>query len=194
MRQTLRDAVTIAALTLLVGACTVEDVKDARAGDSIAAATSKSPASAQPAAAPGSAQAGNAASTNTPVAPVSSNTPAAPATSPSADTGTMAGRAAAPAAGAQGSLSPDSVDVGRRGKSSLVPAGRGASRSIRRKELTAFDGDSAHHESIPLPSAPRSGQRDRPAVGEQVTGTKNGFRQRRRRGPRRRNPKHRRPG
>jgi lipoprotein-anchoring transpeptidase ErfK/SrfK len=137
-----RRAGNFAALTMLVGACTVEDVKDARAGDSLAAATSKSPPAAQPVAAPASAQAANAASTNTPAVPVSSNTPAAPATSPSADTSTMAGGAAVPAAGAQGSLSPDSVDVGRRGKSNLVPRARlRLEVDLTAKQLTAFDGD-----------------------------------------------------
>jgi lipoprotein-anchoring transpeptidase ErfK/SrfK len=43
MRQVLREAVMFTALAVTVGACTVEDVKDARAGDSAAAATSKNP-------------------------------------------------------------------------------------------------------------------------------------------------------
>ena len=43
MRQVLREAMTFAALAVAAGACTVEDVKDTRSADSLAAATSKNP-------------------------------------------------------------------------------------------------------------------------------------------------------
>jgi len=129
MRQMLRGAMRLAALTLLVGGCTVEDVKDARAGDSLAAATSKTPP-AQPAAAPGSAQS---------TTPAAANAPAAPQ---SVDSSAMAGGGATPAAGAQGNLAPDSVDVGRRGKGNLVPLARlRLEVDLAAKQLTAFDGD-----------------------------------------------------
>src|SRR4051812_46886512 len=110
MRRVLRDTVAFAALTMLVGACTVEDVKETRAADSIAAATSKSP----PPVASGSR------------APVQASAAGAPSAATSTDSGAMAGRppAAGSASDSGGTLAPDSVDVGRRGKASLLPLAR----------------------------------------------------------------------
>jgi lipoprotein-anchoring transpeptidase ErfK/SrfK len=122
--------VTFAALTLLVGACTVEDVKDTRAADSAAAATSKAPTPAGNAAqssAQGTAAAGGVAST-------------------SVASGAMAGSDAASTAGAApdsaGNLAPDSVDVGRRDKAHLRPLSRlRLEVDLESKQLTALDGD-----------------------------------------------------
>ncbi len=43
MRRILCKVMMFAALTMAVGACTVEDVKETRAADSVAALTSKTP-------------------------------------------------------------------------------------------------------------------------------------------------------
>src|SRR5689334_17057390 len=134
MRQVLRDAMRLAALAMLAGACTVEDVKDTRAADSAAAATSKNPPptsgnASGPVAAQATSSSGALASGN-----------AAPPTS--TDSGAMAGAAGAPSTGAQNNLSPDSVDVGRRGKGALVPQSRMRLEvDLAAKQLTAFDGD-----------------------------------------------------
>ena len=124
MRQVLREAVIFAALALTVGACTVEDVKDARTGDSSAAATSKNPPR-------------SAAGSSTPV----QSAPTTGMSAPSPDTmGAMAGAAAASTTG--GNLAPDSVDVGRRDKGALTP--QSALRlevDLNAKRLTAFNGD-----------------------------------------------------
>ena len=126
MRQVLREAVMFAALAAMVGACTVEDVKDARAGDSAAAATSKNP--------PKVATSANAPAQPTATAGTSTPTPVASAMG--------AGENAASASGSGGNLAPDSVDVGRRDKGALVP--QSALRlevDLSAKRLTAFDGD-----------------------------------------------------
>jgi lipoprotein-anchoring transpeptidase ErfK/SrfK len=127
MRLVLREAVMLAALTMAVGACTVEDVKDARTGDSAAAATSKNPP----------AVAGAATPATTASAPG-----AAPATSASASSDSAAPTGTAPAAGAQNNLAPESVDVGRRGKSALTPEARMRLEvDLGAKQLIAYDGD-----------------------------------------------------
>ena len=128
MRRMSRDAMMFAALTMAVGACTVEDVKDARAGDSAAAATSKTPPPAR-AGAQAPATPGNGATT----------TGSAVAQTP-ANSGAPAAGADTVAAG--GNLAPDSVDVGRRNKSTLVPQSRMRLEvDLGAKQLTAFDGD-----------------------------------------------------
>ena len=126
MGRGLREAMAFAALTLVVGACTVEDVKDTRAADSAAAATSKAPPPAANAA-QGTAAAGSGAST-------------------SGASGAMAGSgaASAPASASDsaGNLAPDSVDVGRRDKASLRPLSRlHLEVDLESKQLTALDGD-----------------------------------------------------
>ena len=126
MGRGLREAMTLAALTLLVGACTVEDVKDTRAADSAAAATGKAlPPAAN--ATQGTAAAGTGAST-------------------AVASGAMAGSGAAPTAASAsdsaGNLAPDSVDVGRRNKANLLPLSRlHLEVDLESKQLTALDGD-----------------------------------------------------
>jgi len=126
-----------AALALAVAACTVEDASDKRAADSAAAATAKGEvqtsasggavASPQPAA--GAAQTVPTGGTMGDSASRTSAAATTPATAP----------ATAPATG---NLAPDSVDVGRTSKSTLLPA---ASTRIEvdltAKRLTVFDGD-----------------------------------------------------
>ena len=134
MRQVLRDAVRLAALMVVAGACTVEDVKDTRAADSVAAATSKNPpagsaSASRPAAVPTTSSSGALASAND-------------ATPTSADSGAVAGAAGASNTGSRNNLSPDSVDVGHRGKGALAPQSRMRLEvDLAAKQLTAFDGD-----------------------------------------------------
>src|SRR4051812_37408580 len=126
MRQVLRDVLTFAALTMLVSACTVEDVKETHAADSIAAATSKSP----PPVASGSR------------APVQASATGAASAPAATDSGAMTGRPAASTSDSGGNLAPDSVDVGRRGKANLLPLSRlRLEVDLSAKQLTAFDGD-----------------------------------------------------
>jgi lipoprotein-anchoring transpeptidase ErfK/SrfK len=126
MRQQVRYAWTAAtaALVLVVGACTIEDASEKRAADSAAAATAKGtvdmPASgsevASPQPAPGTAQ----------------TTPGAGST----------GDAAAGTTPATGNLSPDSVDVGRTSKATLLPlATTRIEVDVNARRLTVFDGD-----------------------------------------------------
>ena len=122
MRQVLRETVMFAALAVTVGACTVEDVKDARTGDSAAAATSKNP----------------------PTVATSANAPAqaAPGTSASTPLASAAGPGDSSASSSGGNLAPDSVDVGGRDKAALTP--QSALRlevDLNAKRLTAFNGD-----------------------------------------------------
>ena len=126
MRQVLRETVMFAALLVTVGACTVEDVKDARAGDSLAAATAKNP--------PKVATSASAPAPST----------AATGTNAAAPTDSVALAAGAPAStpGTGGSLSPDSVDVGRRDKGALAPQSvLRLEVDLNAKRLTAFNGD-----------------------------------------------------
>jgi lipoprotein-anchoring transpeptidase ErfK/SrfK len=121
MRRKLREVVTYVALIALVGACTVEDVKETRAADSIAAATSKTAPNA-----PAGARAPAAATAGT-------NAAARP------DSVASAGGATS---GAKGNLAPDSVDVGRRSKAGLVPlAPVRLEVDLAAKQLTAYNGD-----------------------------------------------------
>ena len=126
MRQVLRAVLIFAALTM--SACTVEDVKDARAGDSAAAAASKSPP-ATSAITPAPATAGTGATT----------TGSAVAPAPATPGATGADTSASPSGN---NLAPDSVDVGRRGKTALAPQSRMRLEvDLTAKQLTAFDGD-----------------------------------------------------
>jgi lipoprotein-anchoring transpeptidase ErfK/SrfK len=118
-----------AALALAVAACTVEDASDKRAADSAAAATAKGDlqtsasggAVASPQAAPGSGQMATTAGTM-------------------GDSTGVAG--AAGATPSTGNLSPDSVDVGRTSKATLLPlASTRIEVDLNAKRLTVFDGD-----------------------------------------------------
>ena len=129
MRRVLRDVMTFAALAVVAGACTVEDVKDTRAADSAAAATGKTPPATSASASPPAATTTTASGATTPAGA------AAPAP---ADTGAMRSGADT----SQNNLSPDSVDVGRRRKGALVPQSRMRLEvDLSAKQLTAFDGD-----------------------------------------------------
>jgi len=128
MWRGLRDSVTFAALAVLVGACTVEDVKDTRAADSAAAATTK----AAPVAVNGAPSATQATSAAGGTVATSGGAVAGTGTAPAVDT----------ASSSEGSLAPDSVDVGRRNKAALVPMSRlRLEVDLAAKQLTAFDGD-----------------------------------------------------
>jgi lipoprotein-anchoring transpeptidase ErfK/SrfK len=138
----LRDVVMFAALTVAVGACTVEDVKDTRQADSLAALSSKT----APSPAPASAATGTGASASAPS--TSSASPNAPP--PNDAAGSSASGATSPAdaqaagtpSAASGNLAPDSVDVGRRNKGALVPQSRlRLEVDLNAKQLTAYDGD-----------------------------------------------------
>src|SRR5881227_3791165 len=114
MRRGLRDVVTFAALTILVGACTVEDVKQTRSADSVAAATSKSPPTSVGAHVPAPATqtpVSGASAAGAPATSVTTSGAAVPADSTAAS---GAGGVATTAGGssATGNLAPDSVDVG----------------------------------------------------------------------------------
>ncbi|HTK48990.1 MAG TPA: L,D-transpeptidase family protein [Gemmatimonadaceae bacterium] len=90
------------AAALLLAACTIEDASDRRVADSLAAATAKTPPGNVSATYAGGTGATNASTTN-------ARTPSA--TGPAADSATL-----------NGSLSPDSVDVGRTMTTDSLPA------------------------------------------------------------------------
>ena len=119
-----------AALALLVAACTIEDTSDRRAADSAAAATAKGQVE--------TSASGGAVASPQPAPGTAQTTPA---------TGSMADSASPSAAGttpATGNLSPDSVDVGRTSKSTLLPlASTRIEVDVNAKRLTVFDGERA---------------------------------------------------
>ena len=118
MRQGVRYAWTTAtaALVLVVGACKIEDTSDKRAADSAAAATAKGAVEMSPSGAVSSPQ---------PVPGAAGMGDAAAGTTP-----------------ATGNLSPDSVDVGRTSKSTLLPlASTRVEVDVNARRLTVFDGD-----------------------------------------------------
>lgn len=119
----------IAALALLVSACTIEDASDKRAADSAAAATARGEG--QTSASSGAVAQPAAASSQ----PGAAGIPAAGDSS--------AGMASAPGATpASGSLSPDSVDVGRTSKKTLLPvASTRIEVDLNAKRLHVYDGD-----------------------------------------------------
>jgi lipoprotein-anchoring transpeptidase ErfK/SrfK len=146
MRRGIRDVLLLGALATMVGACTIEDAKDTRRADSLAALTSKpGPVATSAATTPavGAAQATvNSTSQSAPM-----QTAGGAATAAVDSTGGSA-NASAGSAGAMagtsttGSLSPDSVDAGRRDKSKLLPLSRMRLEvDLAAKQLTAFDGD-----------------------------------------------------
>jgi lipoprotein-anchoring transpeptidase ErfK/SrfK len=139
IRNTAR--ITAAALALLVAACTIEDASDKRAADSTEALTAKGDvrttasggAIASPQPAPGAGD---------------SMVQPAPANAGATDTTSAGAAGAAPATGASatpaatGSLSPDSVDVGRTSKATLLPvASTRIEVDLAKRQLTVFDGD-----------------------------------------------------
>lgn len=121
-----------AALALMVAACTIEDASDKRAADSAAAATAKGdvqmPASGGGVAAP---------------QPSPDARPTMPATGSTSDSGSSAGTTATTGTTpATGNLSPDSVDVGRTSRSTLLPlASTRIEVDLNARRLTVFDGD-----------------------------------------------------
>jgi L,D-transpeptidase ErfK/SrfK len=145
MRPRVRSAarITAAALALLSAACTIEDASDKRAADSAAAATAngavQTSASGGAVASPQSSPAGGA----------QPSAQTAPATGSTPDTTVTAGTGAAPSAEsstsatpATGSLSPDSVDLGRTSRSTLLPvASTRIEVDLNARQLTVFDGD-----------------------------------------------------
>ena len=147
MSQTARGAArgTALALALLAAACTIEDASDKRAADSAAAATAKgegqAATSAGAVAAPQMAPAAVAldSSAQTPPTTGGATDSAAGAVSAAAGASSSDTSAAAPATG---SLSPDSVDVGRTSRAALLPvASARIEVDLNAKQLTLFDGD-----------------------------------------------------
>ena len=146
MSQRVRSAARTTALTLalLAAACTIEDASDKRAADSAAAATTKDGQT--------STSGGAVAAPQTTPAPVAgdSSTQARPATegttdstaSGAAGTSSPGSAGASAATPATGSLSPDSVDLGRTSKTTLLPvASARIEVDLAAKQLTVFDGD-----------------------------------------------------
>jgi hypothetical protein len=138
-----------AALALLVAACTIEDASDKRAADSAAAksevqtsASGGTVAPAQPA--PVASDTSPAAVPGDPATPAAGAAGAAPTTGPSAATGAPADSGAANptrAARAAGNLSPDSVDVERTTRATLLPvASTRIEVDLNAKQLRVFDG------------------------------------------------------
>ena len=128
MRQGVSYASTMvtAALALLVAACTIEDTSDKRAADSAAAATAKGEVQ--------TSASGGAVASPQP------GSGAAPTTLPGGSMGDSAG--AAGTTPATGNLSPDSVDVGRTTKATLLPlASTRIEVDVTARRLTVFDGD-----------------------------------------------------
>ena len=130
MRQGVRYASTMltAALALAVAACTVEDASDKRAADSAAAATARDELQ--------TSASGGAVASQQPGAGAAQTTPAGTMGNGATDAG------AAGTTPATGNLSPDSVDVGRTSKSTLLPvASTRIEVDLNAKRLTVFDGD-----------------------------------------------------
>lgn len=148
--------ITTATLVLLVAACTIEDASDKRTADNAAAATAKdrvqtstsSGAVAPPQAAPATGDTTtrtppvNASATDSTASgaasmPSAGASAAAPGTAPA--TTTNGATASTPATS---SLSPDSVDVGRTSKATLLPvASTRVEVDLTARKLTVFDGD-----------------------------------------------------
>ena len=146
---------TAAALALLVAACTIEDASDKRTADNAAAATAKgdlqTSTSSGAVAAPQPAPVGDSTTQPSPTTASSTDSTVTNGANMSSTpaTGTPAtGSATAPAAGASattpatGSLSPDSVDVGRTSKATLLPlASTRVEVDLTARKLTVFDRD-----------------------------------------------------
>jgi lipoprotein-anchoring transpeptidase ErfK/SrfK len=141
LRSTARIAT--AALALLAAACTIEDASDKRAADSAAAATAKDNLQT-------SASSGTVASPQAAPLGADSAMQTAPATAGATDSTTSAGAttsssaAGAGATPATGNLSPDSVDVGRTSKATLLPlSSTRIEVDLAKRRLTVFEGDNA---------------------------------------------------
>jgi lipoprotein-anchoring transpeptidase ErfK/SrfK len=130
-----------AALALFVAACTIEDASDKRAADSAAAATAN-----------GAVQTSASGGTVAAAQPVPATGQTIPTTGTAGDSANAAPAApgASSAAGASdatsaspatGNLSPDSVDVGRTSKATLLPvASTRIEVDLNAKQLRVFDG------------------------------------------------------
>ena len=156
MRPGARRTSTIvtAALALLAAACTIEDASDKRAADSAAAATAKgdvqTSASGGTVAPAQAAPAANQTVPSTGTAAADSANPAAGAAPTSGASGASAASGEAPASGAPaasgttpatGNLSPDSVDVGRTSRKTLLPvASTRIEVDLNARQLRVFDG------------------------------------------------------
>ena len=148
MSQTARSAARITALAfaLLAAACTIEDASDKRAADSAAAAAAKgdgqTSASGGAVAAPQMAPAATTGDSSTQMPPttgVATDSTASAAVGAAAGASSTDTSAATPATG---SLSPDSVDVGRTSRATLLPvASTRIEVDLNAKQLTVFDGD-----------------------------------------------------
>ena len=142
MRPVARRTSTIVtgALALFVAACTIEDASDKRAADSAAAASEK-----------GGTQTSASSGTVGPAQPVPAAGQTVPATGTTASDSTNPSTAAPGTAGtsattsatpATGNLSPDSVDVGRTSKATLLPvASTRIEVDLNAKQLRVFNGD-----------------------------------------------------
>ncbi|HEU4721320.1 MAG TPA: L,D-transpeptidase family protein [Gemmatimonadaceae bacterium] len=118
-------AITWAAVAALVGACTIEDASEKRAADSAAAATANGAVQTSPGT----------------VATPQPGSPGAAATQPSPMPGAP-GDSAVPATPGAGNLSPDSVDVGRTSKATLLPlASTRVEVDLAARQLYVYDGD-----------------------------------------------------
>jgi lipoprotein-anchoring transpeptidase ErfK/SrfK len=144
-RARVAERITALAFALLAAACTIEDASDKRAADSVAAATAKGDEQT-------STSGGSVAAPQMTPVPVGGDTstpaPSAPggatdsAASAGADTASPAAAGASAATPATGSLSPDSVDVGRTSRAALLPvASARIEVDLGAKQLTVFDGD-----------------------------------------------------
>lgn len=135
--------IAAAALALLAAACTIEDASDKRAADSAAAATAKDNLQT-------TASSGTVASPQAAPLGVDSAMQTAPATAGATDSTTSAGATTSSSAAgagttpATGNLSPDSVDVGRTSKATLLPlSSTRIEVDLAKRQLTVFDGDNA---------------------------------------------------
>ena len=147
MRREVRSTTTIvtAALALLVAACTIEDASDKRAADSVAALSAKNTtvqtsSSAGAMASPTTGTVQPASGTAQPAPTVGGSTGDS-ASGASSASGT-AGTGASGTTSSTGNLSPDSVDVGRTSKSTLLPvASTRIEVDLNAKQLHVYDGD-----------------------------------------------------
>jgi lipoprotein-anchoring transpeptidase ErfK/SrfK len=145
MRQAARGTTTVvtAALVLLAAACTIEDASDKRAADSLAALSAKNARNNVQT----TSSAGAMASPSTGAAqPATGTAQSAPPTGTAGDSASgatgAAGTSATRSTPATGNLSPDSVDVGRTSKATLLPvASTRIEVDLNAKQLRVYDGD-----------------------------------------------------
>jgi lipoprotein-anchoring transpeptidase ErfK/SrfK len=146
MRRSARGTTTVvtAALVLLAAACTVEDASDKRAADSLAALSAKNAKNNVQT----TSSAGAMASPTGAAQPATGTAQSAPPAGTVGDSATSAagtgaaGTAATRSTPATGNLSPDSVDVGRTSKATLLPVSSTRIEvDLNAKQLRVFDGD-----------------------------------------------------